>query len=247
MDRPFVVCHMLTSLDGKIDGEFFSAPEALPARTEYAALRSFYHCQATLYGTTTLLRCYAEGTVSVSPEHAETDSKEDYVNKESLGTGHFIVSVDPEGVLKWSSNVLAKKGRPAAHIIEALTERAAPSYLCYLRRLGISYVFAGKARRDCALLLQKLRAYFDIRRLMLAGGGTMNWSFLQEGLIDELSLVIAPVADGNTTSVSILERSDILPPHKPVAFTLKEAKPLDGDSLWLCYSAAPHERKGEGS
>lgn len=170
--------------------------EALPARTEYAALRSFYHCQATLYGTTTLLRCYAKGTISVSPEHAETYPKEDYVNKESLGTGYFIVSVDPEGVLKWSSNVLAKKGRPAAHIIEALTERAAPSYLCYLRRLGISYVFAGKARLDCALLLQKLRAYFDIRRLMLAGGGTMNWSFLQEGLIDELSLVIAPVADG---------------------------------------------------
>ena len=27
MDRPFVVCHMLASLDGKIDGAFFGAPE----------------------------------------------------------------------------------------------------------------------------------------------------------------------------------------------------------------------------
>lgn len=26
MERPFVACHMLASLDGKIDGAFFGAP-----------------------------------------------------------------------------------------------------------------------------------------------------------------------------------------------------------------------------
>ena len=71
---------------------------------------------------------------------------------------------------------------------------------------------------------------------MVAGGGVINWSFLQEGLIDELSLVIAPAADGNTTSVSILERADYLPPHPPVAFALKEVKLLEEDGLWLRYT-----------
>ena len=32
MEHPFVVCHMLTSLDGKIDGTFFGVPETVPAK-----------------------------------------------------------------------------------------------------------------------------------------------------------------------------------------------------------------------
>ena len=38
MERPFVVCHMLTSLDGKIDGTFFGVPETVPAIKAYGEL-----------------------------------------------------------------------------------------------------------------------------------------------------------------------------------------------------------------
>ena len=48
MERPFVVCHMLASLDGKIDGAFFGAPQTAPALQVYGELRGFYSCQATL-------------------------------------------------------------------------------------------------------------------------------------------------------------------------------------------------------
>ena len=60
--------------------------------------------------------------------------------------------------------------------------------------------------------------------------------FLQENLIDELSLVVAPVADGGA-GVSIFEGADFLPPHGPVAFSLQEAKPFTGNGLWLRYTA----------
>lgn len=232
----FVVCHMLTSLDGKIDGDFFSAPETLPALKAYGELRAFYNCQATLYGATTMLGGYADGPAPKLAPGGKLLPREDYVNPEGRALGSFIVSVDPKGELGFSSHRLERKGRPAAHVVEALTEQAAPEYPAYLQKLGISYLFAGKNRLDGALLLQKLRANFGIDRLMVAGGGTVNWSFLQEGLIDELSLVIAPVADGGTTAVSIFEQAAFLPPHEPVAFALKEAKPLDGNVLWLRYT-----------
>lgn len=48
MDRPFVVCHMLSSLDGKIDGEFFADPKCRSAIAEYGKLRGFYNCQASI-------------------------------------------------------------------------------------------------------------------------------------------------------------------------------------------------------
>lgn len=70
---------------------------------------------------------------------------------------------------------------------------------------------------------------------MIAGGAIVNWSFLQENLIDELSLVIAPVADGNTTSVSIFERSKFSAGKTPVSFQLKEVKRIAEDGLWLRY------------
>lgn len=235
MKRPFVVCHMLASLDGKIDGEFFAAPEAENALAEYGKLRRFYNCQATLYGTTTMLGGYADGLAPTLSDGEKIQSREDYVNLEGRAMGNFIVSVDPKGILRFHSHVLEKKGRPAAHIIEALTEQASPAYLAYLQKLGISYLFAGKDRLDCSLLLEKLQARFGIDRLMIAGGGTVNWSFLQEDLIDELSLVIAPVADGNTSSVSIFEQADFLPAHGSVGFRLTEATP-NGDVLWLRYT-----------
>lgn len=235
MERPFVVCHMLSSLDGKIDGEFFSVPATAPALKAYGELRNYYVPQATIYGTTTMLGGYADGPAPQLLQTGPFLPKEDFVNPKGKALGNFIVSVDPKGELGFSSHVLEKKGRPAAHVIEVLTEQASPAYLTYLQKLGISYLFAGKNRMDCQLLLKKLSSQFGIDRLMVAGGGMVNWSFLREGLIDELSLVIAPVADGNTTSVSIFERAEFLPFHEPIAFHLKGIKPLEGNALWLRY------------
>lgn len=60
-DRPYAICHMLTSLDGKIDGPFMSAPETRPVAAEYGRLRPTFQYQATRYGATTMEEGYAEG------------------------------------------------------------------------------------------------------------------------------------------------------------------------------------------
>ena len=114
---------------------------------------------------------------------------------------------------------------------------------------GGSYVFAGKEALDCGLLLQKLLTNrFGIERLMVAGGGVMNWSFLSEGLLDEISLVVAPVADGSNTAVSIFEQAPFLPGHSPVGLTLQQSKVLEGktgiDSLQLSIKKT---KKGAGN
>ena len=105
-----------------------------------------------------------------------------------------------------------------------------------------SYLFAGKEQLDCPLLLEKLAARFGVQRLMVAGGGVVNWSFLQAGCVDEVSLVVAPVADGSTTAVSSFEQGGFLPNRGPVALSLAEAKPLAGDGLWLRYTARGKEK-----
>lgn len=109
MDRPFVVCHMFASLDGKIDGDFFAAPEAKPALEEYGKLRGFYGCQATLYGTTTMAGGYSDGFAPAQPECGGLP-REDWTAEHD--TDNYIVSVDPKGVLGWKSGYIEKKGGP---------------------------------------------------------------------------------------------------------------------------------------
>lgn len=45
------------------------------------------------------------------------------------------------------------------------------------------------------LLLQKQNDLFQMDLVMLGGGGVLNWSFIQAGLCDEVSRVVAPAAD----------------------------------------------------
>lgn len=72
-------------------------------------------------------------------------------------------------------------------------------------------MYCGRERAvGFARLLHELKTSFGIQRLMIAGGGYVNGSFLQAGLIDEVSIVLAPVADGNTRSVSTFENHGFL-------------------------------------
>ena len=144
---------------------------------------------------------------------------------------NFIISIDPKGILAYSSNIIEKNGRPAAHVIEVLTKQTSSKYLSYLHQKGVSYLFAGNNRLDCAELLSKLKKLFGIEKLMIAGGSVVNWSFLAERLVDELSLVIAPLANGGTDAVSIFEQSESASGNDPAVFHLIEAKHLEVDGL----------------
>lgn len=233
MDRPYVICHMLTSLDGKISGSFFSAPETLPAIRKYGELRTFYDCPATIYGTTTMAEGYADGLIPKLPQSDTVYPRQDYAAESDVR--NYIVSVDTEGVLAWSGNYIEKKGRPKAHIIEVLTGQVSDDYIAYLRSFDISYIFAGKDQLDCGLLLRKMKELFGIEKLMLAGSGLINWSFLQEDLIDELSLILAPTADGSRQTATLFEKAEFLPDRTPAAFTLKAVEKIGNDTLWMRY------------
>ena len=234
MDRPRVICHMLMSLDGKIDGRYFALPETRPGLRKYGELRTFYGCPATIYGTTTAAEGYSDGYVYVSdlPERSAEQISRVYVG--DSGAENYIIAMDPEGTLKWSGKFVEKKGRPKAHVIEALTERASASYIAYLKSLGISYIIAGEKQIDCELLLRRLKEHFGIESVLLAGGGITNWSFVSRGLVDELSVVLVPAADGDIAAASLFEARK-LAPSIPKAFALKAVEVIENDTLWLRY------------
>jgi riboflavin biosynthesis pyrimidine reductase len=116
-----------------------------------------------------------------------------------------------------------------------LTDQVSDAYLAHLQQIGISYIFGGKERLNFTVVVQKLKSLFSIDELMLEGGGFLNGSFLNEELIDELSLILVPIADGTSNSVTLFETSSFLTNQHPVNFFLKEVEKLDDGGLWLKY------------
>jgi len=140
----------------------------------------------------------------------------------------FAIAIDPSGKLTWRSNAIDD-----AHVITVLTERVSDDYLAFLESRGVSYVFGGKVSIDLRRVLAKLRTAFGIRRLLLEGGGRINGSFLAAGLIDELSILISPVADGGIGTPTLFDAIA----GKGLARKLRliSMSRIKGDLVWLRY------------
>lgn len=238
MNRPFIFCHMLTSADGRIHGSYMHTPELKDAEDVFYELafgrHAFYRPNAWICGRVTTEDMFTEGRELRLDEGSESVPKGDYINP-SVYADFYYVALDSRGVIGWDKDFVRIRGEEVP-IIEVLTEKAGTAYKAYLRKLGISYIICGKDKVSYTMLLEKLQTYFDIESLMLGGGGVLNWSFIQRGLCDEISLVMAPVADGNQHAASVFETNARFSAPQAVGFQLLTAEVRKGGTAWLRYS-----------
>lgn len=235
MKRPYTICHILSALDGKITGAFMGTNSAQEVSGEYGRIRSEYRADAWLYGTVTT----KEFTGGRKPELELTADVPDGDFVAENDADLYYVSVDPQGEIGWETGTFRKAGRLDAHVIEVLTETTAPAYRAYLRKCGVSYILAGTDRLDSKIAAEKLYRLFGIDTMLICGGGTVNWTFLQQGVVDELSLLIAPAGDPD--SVTVFERSEFLPNGMPVEFQLKNVERLKANGIRLVYTVSNKE------
>ena len=241
MDRPYLFCHMLTSLDGKIMGNYMDLPACEPAGELFYDIafgdEPFYRHQGWLSGRVTTDDNFTHyRTPDLDPAAPPVPPGDFIAGKAPM----YYVSVDPRGVLGWQENTVTYE-TTTAQVIEVLTGQASNAYKAFLRQKGISYLLAGEDKLDYALLLEKLKGLFGIQVLMLGGGGVLNWSFLQAGLCDEVSLVVAPAADGSPATQSLFLAKEGLSTDKPISFILLGAQAAEGNALWLRYRVDPQE------
>lgn len=233
MNRPYVICHILSSLDGKINGPFMAAEATKELGAEYGKIRTEMNADAWLYGTTTVKE-FLNFREPVLEEISDVPEG-DFVAGDK--TKPYFVALDTKGELGWGSGRFANKGRAEAHVIEILTEAAPPSYRDYLRKRGVSYIIAGKTELDCEMVMEKLYRLFGIEKLLICGGGAVDWTFLQAGIVDELSMVLSPVTDGSCGNASVFARIPEFGTGEPVEFDLKPVKQVGSGGLHLNYLA----------
>ena len=242
MNKPYIVCHMSVSIDGKITGEYADSSLTEGAYKDYEIINRFYAPQAWVNGRITVDENFTFYKKPNLKAPAEPILYTDFIAVQDAA--NYIVAVDPQGKLGWEKNYVEYSGRPKAFVIEALTQKVSEEYLAFLREMQISYIFVGKDEVDCKILVQKLKELFHIETLKVSGGGILNWSFAEAGLIDEVSIVMAPVADGNSNTPTIFERLGA-PLKQCVGFKVKSAEVTENGCVWLRFVADTNEDDDE--
>ena len=229
MNRPYVICHMLQSIDGKIAGGFFREKQTLELAKIYSDISKDYNGDAIIYGTTTAQEMFSSSkTAPVLNQNPI--QKIDYIYKNDKNK--WIVVIDPQGQISFDQSVYQNTRLKDQNLIVILTENISSQYLETLKSLNISYLFTGKDEIDLRLALEKLYDLFSIKKLLLQGGGITNTYFIKEDLIDELSLVVSPVVSGEEKQPNIFKDC-----HEYIGqtFDLKQSDLLMKSGLYLKY------------
>ncbi len=229
MNRPNVICHMTVSRDGIATGPFLGTEGGERASRVYYEIHRRFRAGAYACGRVTMEESFTGGFLpDLSPFRGIRIPREDYIADRD--TQFYCVAFDRRGRLGWKGPRIVDEdpGYGDAHIIEILTEQVSDAFLAYLRSIGVSYLFAGEDDIDVPYALEKLWMWFGIERLLLEGGPDLNTSFLRSGMIDTLSLVIAPLEAGETGKPLF---DGNLADH----FSLTETRRLEGDILWQQY------------
>ena len=227
--RPYVICHMTTSIDGKVTGNFLFREECIPATEEYYRLNREIPAQGFACGRVTMEESFTGGWYpELSNYENKKISREDYIA--NTHASRYAVAFDRRGRLGWKSSEIEDDdpGYDEAHIIEVMCENVSDAYLAYLQNIGVSYIFAGKEEMNLKMALEKLNKHFSINVLLLEGGSEINGAFERAGIIDELSLVQSSV-------IADADSKPLFADSTLADYRLQEAKVVSENVLWLRY------------
>lgn len=224
-EKPYIVCHMMTSVDGRID---CAMTEHLPGVSEYYDTLDELDAPTRVSGRTTAELEMADPGKFSNDEYRPL-GKEAF--SRAVQADGYEVIADSHGSLLWDNY---RGDRP---LLILLSESVSLSYLTYLDSLHISWIATGKDSIDLVRATEILGKEFSVRRMAIVGGGHINAGFLRAGLLDEVSILIGAGIDGRGGMAAVF---DGLPADTPVTpLHLSEVKTYDSGAVWLRYSVVP--------
>lgn len=214
---------MVASIDGRID---CSMVEKISGDEYYTTLERL-DCPSLLEGRVTLEHYSAEKEPFVATVNKPVDKPSVNI---AVKSDAYMVAVDTRGRLRWPSSEI--DGTPLLCIVSELVPE---EYLDMLREQEISWICIGKDSIDLPRAMEILRNEFDVKRLAVLGGGHINGGFLEAGLIDEVSLLLAPGIDGRAGQTALFDGIRDMS-HPPVPLKLASVEPLATGTVWVRYT-----------
>ena len=163
MKKPYIVCHMMTSLDGRID---CAMTEQLPGVQEYYQILEALQAPTTVSGRVT-----AQLEMALPGDFQAKDSTpvgKEAFSRKTDAPGYEVVA-DTHGKLLWPD-----AGQEEKPLLILTSEQVPQEYLTYLDGRNISWLATGKERIDLARATEILATEFGVERMAVVGGSAIN-------------------------------------------------------------------------
>jgi 2,5-diamino-6-(ribosylamino)-4(3H)-pyrimidinone 5'-phosphate reductase len=192
-ERPFVYVNMAMTVDGKITSASREYPAFASDRDRLSMDRLRAEADAIVIGAGTL-------RADDPPMNIRDHEMLDY--RRSLGKPDDIPIVVVSAGLDLDPG--SRFFRPSGPTRIIATVEDAP--LDRVRRLEqLAEVWKlGRGRVDLAAMLSKLREH-GVERLLVEGGGRLNWAFVAADLVDELYVTVAPALLGGQSAPTLVD------------------------------------------
>ena len=223
MDRPYVHINVAATADGKIDTFERHGAAISSARDKERVDKLRAEADAIMIGGHTLHDEDSKLTVKSESLRAERLAR-------GLPPNPAKVGVSARLHLKPDSNFL---NAGPARIFLFTTSQTDEAQLTLLRSCGAEVFVHEGERVNLISMLETLKKR-DIHRLMVEGGATLNFELMRLGLVDELTIYVAPMIFGGESAPGTaaglgLVRSDAIP------LKLVESQPWDDGGVLLRY------------
>lgn len=181
--RPYVILSAAISLDGKIATKSGDSQLSSKADTQRVhELRS--RVDAILVG---------RRTISIDNPLLTV--------RYSKGRNPIRVILDSKGIIKSNSKILKTCNKVPTII--AVSEKISKTNLTRLHKYSVEVIKCGRKRVN---LKQLFRILYKkrIKKILVEGGGTTNWSLIKEGMVDEVIVTVTPFILGGRSAISLV-------------------------------------------
>lgn len=223
MDRPFVHLNVAATADGKIDTSERHGAAISSARDKARVDRLRAAFDAVMVGGRTLHD--EDPSLTVKSDDLRTE-------RQQRGQPANPAKVAVASRLRLRPDTKFLTAGPA-RIILFTTPQTPPAQLSMLRDAGAEVHILGEGRVD---LVQAMRVLLEsgVGRVMLEGGATLNAEMLRLGLVDEITVFVAPLIFGGETAPT-LAGGPGLSGGTPIRLELVESEQWEHGGVLLHY------------
>ena len=151
---------------------------------------------------------------------------------DGMGKNPVRIVADSLARIPLQSRLLHDRQAP---VLIAVTEQAPKERLQALRELGAEVLQAGQGPHVNLPLLMKQLGDRGLLSVFVEGGGTLNFSLLQEKLVDQVYAFIAPKVVGGRAALSPVEGDGFAELSEAIELDGLSAENLQGDILLTGY------------
>lgn len=216
LTKPYLILHTSVTLDGSSTG-------FMPDMELHYRLANGFKPDASLIGSATVV---AGQTMFGGPIPAEEEGDFDAPKRDTALP--WWVVVDSGGRLEGLLHT-CRRLEYCRDVIVLVSESTPASYLKHLEARRYRMISAGRDKVDLRLALSRLANEFGIGRIVTDTGPILSGVLLNEGLVDDVSLLVHPIIKGGGS------RNLMGEVRRDIALALSRAESVGNGCVWLVY------------